>query len=145
MQEKADPETARLHVGHLTRNVEASHVQEMFGSFGTLKVGPRGLSRQSSVLHAPDMYGRGAGTALLELGMHDLDHQGCSRLCLLPENRLRFLPGAGLHRLTAVSLHWSFLHLASPGVSSKHLQRQSTQRTRAGAGCTWQHQMSRKH
>ena len=41
MQEKqsdpADAETSRLHVGHLTRNVQQEHIQEIFSTFGTVK------------------------------------------------------------------------------------------------------------
>ena len=115
LQEKADPETARLHVGHLTRNVEASHVQEIFGSFGTLKVGPaplgpQVLSWQSCVLHAPTCgLGCWPGSAQRAGCTHGLDHLGCSRL---PLNRVRFQPGgrsisaclAALH--PAARLHW---------------------------------------
>ena len=35
----AEAQTTRLHVGHLTRNVREDHVREIFGTFGTLKVG----------------------------------------------------------------------------------------------------------
>lgn len=31
------PQTHRLHVGHLTRNVTEAHVREIFANFGTLK------------------------------------------------------------------------------------------------------------
>lgn len=39
MQENTAPEaeTSRLHVGHLTRNVQAEHIQEIFSTFGTVK------------------------------------------------------------------------------------------------------------
>ena len=33
----ASPQTTRLHVGHLTRNVNEAHVREIFGNFGALK------------------------------------------------------------------------------------------------------------
>lgn len=33
----ADAETSRLHVGHLTRNVQQEHIHEIFGTFGTVK------------------------------------------------------------------------------------------------------------
>lgn len=32
-----EAETSRLHVGHLTRNVQAEHIQEIFSMFGTVK------------------------------------------------------------------------------------------------------------
>lgn len=31
------PQTTRLHVGHLTRNVNEGHIREIFSTFGTLK------------------------------------------------------------------------------------------------------------
>ena len=31
------PQTTRLHVGHLTRNVNEGHIKEIFSTFGTLK------------------------------------------------------------------------------------------------------------
>ena len=33
----AEPQTTRLHVGHLTRNVNEGHIKEIFSTFGTLK------------------------------------------------------------------------------------------------------------
>ena len=33
----ASPQTCRLHVGHLTRNVNDAHIKEIFGTFGALK------------------------------------------------------------------------------------------------------------
>ena len=39
MQENKAPEaeTSRLHVGHLTRNVQAEHIHEVFSTYGTVK------------------------------------------------------------------------------------------------------------
>lgn len=31
------PQTSRLHVGHLTRNVTEAHIKEIFANFGTVK------------------------------------------------------------------------------------------------------------
>ena len=31
-----EAETSRLHVGHLTRNVQQEHIQEIFSTFGTV-------------------------------------------------------------------------------------------------------------
>lgn len=32
-----EAETSRLHVGHLTRNVQQEHIHEIFSTFGTVK------------------------------------------------------------------------------------------------------------
>lgn len=32
-----EAETSRLHVGHLTRNVQSEHIHEIFSTFGTVK------------------------------------------------------------------------------------------------------------
>ncbi len=37
MQDGGASEPARLHVGHLTRNITEEHVHEIFGTFGKLK------------------------------------------------------------------------------------------------------------
>mgnify|MGYP001026127062 FL=1 len=66
VQDGSNSEPARLHVGHLTRNVTDEHVKEIFGTFGKLKSVELAIDR---VVNLPrcSVVGRVGGSTVLQL------------------------------------------------------------------------------